>query len=708
MDCGPQCLSIVCSYYGLHPDFEVLREMCGVSKQGVSMFHLKQASEQLGFEARVLCVAIDALEKELLLPCIAFVDGGHFVVIESFQGDKLNIADPAVGTECLSIADFKKRFCCGDDERGYVLELKATERLKTIKDNKAQHSMLSLLSYLKPYKKEILIVLLSLAIGCVAQMILPILTQKIVDVGIGTKSISALAIILAGELMLVFSSTIATYIQGWVVMFVGARINVTLVYKILEKLVRLPMHFFDSRRSGDILTRVSDQYKIENFLTHSSIEITINCLTLLVFSGMALYYSLTAFIILITGNIIYILWTLHYLPYRKSLDYETFQNLSNSQDCIIETINGMPEIKLNNYYPKKSQAWLTVQRKTYQTIVASTKLNQKQDAGAALISEMINVIILFFAAYHVINGQISLGVMLALQYIAGQMSAPIQNSVGLIHGIQDATIAYERQQDIINQKEEIDSTKQYQDLGKQQEDINLSNVSFSYEGALSPSIRNLSMVIPINKVTAIVGASGSGKTTLIKMLLGFYEPTNGQIIINGVNLLELNIDSWREKCGAVLQEGFIFSDTITENIIQNCPFDKELFEKVTSMTNIQDFVEKLPLGYKTRIGDNGHGLSIGQKQRILIARALYKNPDFLLFDEATNALDAKNEQEIWTRLMNSFSGKTVLISAHRLSTIRWADQIVVLKHGEAIEYGNHDELMKKKGEYYKLVNAQLS
>lgn len=708
MDCGPQCLSIVCSYYGLHPDFEVLREMCGVSKQGVSMFHLKQASEQLGFEARVLSVTIDAIEKNLLFPCIAFVDGGHFIVIESFQKEKLNIADPAVGTECLTITDFKKRFYCGDDERGYVLELKATERLKTIKENKSQHSMLSLLSYLRPYKKEIFIVLLSLAIACVAQMILPVLTQKIVDVGIGTKSVSALAIILAGELMLVFSTTIATYIQAWVVMFVGARINVTLVYKILEKLVRLPMHFFDSRRSGDILTRVSDQYKIENFLTHSSIEITINCLTLIVFSSMALYYSWIAFIILITGNIIYILWTLHFLPLRKSLDYETFQNQSNSQDCIIETISGMPEIKLNNYYPKKSKSWLSIQKRTYQTIVASTKLNQKQDSGAVLISEMVNVMILFFAAYQVIHGQISLGVMLALQYIAGQMSAPIQNSVGLIHGVQDASIAYERQQDIINQKEEIDPTKQYQDLDELQGDIVLSDVFFSYEGSLSPSLNNLNLIIPIHKVTAIVGSSGSGKTTLIKMLLGFYKPTDGQILINGVDLKELNINTWRENCGAVLQEGFIFSDTITENIIQNCPYDKELFEKVTSMTNVKDFVKKLPLGYKTKIGENGHGLSIGQKQRILIARAIYKNPDFLLFDEATNALDAKNEQEIWTRLMKSFSGKTVLISAHRLSTIHWADQIVVLKHGEAIEYGNHDELMKKKGEYYKLVNAQLS
>lgn len=707
MDCGPQCLAIVCSFYGYTPDFEELRTMCGSSKQGVSMFQLSTAAGQLGFDNRVFKVTLDALDGELCLPCIAFVDGNHFVVIETCSKGEVTIIDPAEGRMRVRVTDFQKRFYCGDNACGYILEMKATERLKSKKAQNSRPSILSLLSYLKPYKKEIAIVLISLFIGCIAQMILPILTQKIVDIGIETKSLSALTIILSGALMLVFSTTITTFIQSWVVMFVGTRVNVLLVFEILGKLVRLPMHFFDSRRSGDILTRVSDQYKIENFLTHSSIEITVNSLSFLVFSIMALYYSLPAFIIMICGNIIYICWTIYFLPKRRALDYETFKNMSDSQDCIIETINGMPEIKLNSYYPKKSQTWLSIQRRTYQTIVSSTKLNQKQDAGATLISELTNIIILFFAASQVISGRLTLGGMLALQYITGQMIAPIQNSVGLIHSIQDATIAYERQQDIVKQEEEISPNKTYQQIEKQQGDIKFSNVSFAYEGALSPAITNLSLTIPLRKVTAIIGASGCGKTTIIKMLLGFYKPTSGNIYINGIDLEDLNIDVWREKCGAVLQEGYIFSDSITENIIQNCPYNKELFENVTSLTNVKDFAEKLPLGYKTKIGENGHGLSLGQKQRILIARALYKNPEFLLFDEATNSLDAKNEQEIWTRLMTCFQGKTVLISAHRLSTIRWADQIIVLKNGQVVELGKHDDLMNQKGEYYRLVNAQL-
>jgi ATP-binding cassette subfamily B protein len=672
------------------------------------MFNLRLTAEQLGLEARVLKVSVDAFKNDITLPCIAYVDGQHFVVLTDCDHEKISIIDPAIGELHLDVSDFTKRFFYGENKTGYILELKPTTKNYANKKHQTKSSILSLFSYLKPYKKEIFIVLTSLAIGCVAQMIFPILTQKIVDVAITRKSLSTLTVILLGSLMLVFSTTIATYIQGWVVMFVGSRINVLLVYEILGKLVRLPMHFFDSRRSGDILTRVSDQYKIEDLLTRSSIEITINVLTFLVFAGMAFFYSFPAFCILIAGDIVYAIWTIRFLPKRRSLDYETFKNMSDSQDCIIETINGMPEIKLNNYYPKKSQAWLSIQKKSYQTTIASTKLNQQNDSGATLISELISTVILFFAASQVISGGISLGSMLALQYITGQMIAPIQNSVGLIHSMQDAAIAFERQQDIIRQDEEIDSSKSYQNIDNLQGDIILSNINFTYEGALLPSITNINLSIPYNKVTAIVGASGSGKTTLIKMLLGFYKPQSGTILINGVNMTDINMDEWRKKCGAVLQEGYIFSDTIIENIIQSCPYDKQRFEEVAALTNITKFAMTQPLGFNTKIGENGAGLSLGQRQRILIARALYKNPEFLLFDEATNSLDALNEQEIWSRLIDSFPGKTVLISAHRLSTIRQADQIVVMKEGKVVECGSHEKLMDKHGEYYKLVKAQLA
>lgn len=708
MDCGPQCLSVICSYYGYAPDFETIRTLCGSSKSGVSMFGLRTAAESIGFDSRVIKVTKEAFHEYLILPCIAFVDGNHFIVVSAFHNGHYIIEDPASGRATLSQDIFLKRFYCGDSSFGYVLELKTTERLKTNTKSQKGHSFISLLSFLKPYKKEIAIILLTLIVGCGAQLILPIFTQKIVDIGIETKNLNALAIILAGEAMLVFSSAIASLIQGWVIMFVGARVNFTLVFELLGKLVRLPMHFFDSRRSGDILTRVTDQYKIENFLTRSSISITISGLTFLVFSAMTLYYSLPAFIIMIIGNLLYIFWTVYFLPKRRLLDYETFKNMTDSQDCIIETINGMPEIKLNDYYGKKSHSWFAIQKRTYKTIVDSTRLGQKQELGSSLIAELTNIVILFFAASQVISGRISLGAMLALQYITGQMIAPIQNSVGLIHDIQDASIAYERQQDIIKQKEEKDSTKEYIGFYSLQEDITLSNISFSYEGAYSPALKNINLTIPANKVTAIVGASGSGKTTLVKLLLGFYQPMEGKIVLNGKDFTEYDINSLRNNCGAVLQEGYIFSDTIIENIIQNCPFDQGRFNEVVQITNVTDFVHNFPLGYNTIIGETGHGLSLGQKQRILIARAIYKNPEILLFDEATNSLDAKNEQDIWTRISKTFPGKTVIVSAHRLSTIRLADQIVVMKNGEIVEVGNHIGLMEKKGEYFKLVSAQLS
>ena len=635
------------------------------------------------------------------------MDGNHFIVVEAVNNGFFIIIDPAIGKEQLKKNELITRYLCGDNQFGYVLELKETERMKPIARRKHKYSLNSLLSYLQPYKKELFVLLLSLLIGCLAQTLLPILTQKVVDVGIENKNLSALVIILVGEAMLVFSTSIASLVQGWVIMFVGARINASLVFEILEKLVKLPMRFFDSRRTGDILTRVTDQYKIENFLTHSSIEITISCLSFLVFSLMTLYYSLPVFFIMLAGNAFYIIWTVHFLPRRRILDFETFKNMSDSQDCIIETVSGMPEIKLNSYYPKKSKEWLSIQHRTYKTIVANTKLSQRQEYGAALISELTNVVILFFAAYQVISGKISLGSMLALQYITGQMVAPIQNSVGLIHGLQDASIAYERQQDIIKQEEEDSPNKKNKNFSHLNDDITIIDVTFSYEGAISPALRNINLRIPAGKVTAIVGASGSGKSTLVKMLLGFYRPDSGEIRVNDSNLADYNIDSWRNRCGAVLQGGYIFSETITDNIIQNCPFDTNLFEQVTEITNVNDFVQSLPLGYNTTIGDNGHGLSLGQRQRILIARALYKNPELLLFDEATNSLDARNEQEIWTRLTETFSGRTVIVSAHRLSTIRFADQILVMKEGNVVESGCHDSLMAMKGEYYRLVNAQL-
>lgn len=706
MDCGPKCLDVICSFYGLTPDYEALRQMCDTSKSGVSMFNLNTAAKQLGFDSRVLRLDIDALREDIVTPCIAFVDGNHFVVVEKSEKDRLQVFDPAKGDLTYSFSEFKSRFYCGDTPYGYILELKPTERLKAIPKTKRKRAAY-LFSHLKPYKREGLFILITLAIGCIAQVVFPVLMQKIVDVGISRKDISILVLILMGELMLVFSTTLSELVQRWIVTFVGSRINVGLIYSLLNKLVMLPIHFFSSRRSGDILARVSDQYKIENFLTVSFIQILVNGLTLLVFSVMTLYYNVIAFMIMIVGDAAYLFWIVRFLPKRRVLDMEAFKNTSDSHECVIEIVNGITELKLNNYYPKKSKKWIEIQKRIYDNIIANTKLNQKNDLGASLISELTNVSILFFAAYEVITGEMSLGVMLALQYITGQMATPIHTSVDLVHSAQDAIISLDRNQEIINQKEEKDPEKTYNDLDSIGKGICFSDVSFTYNGTAVPALNHLNLLIPSHKITAIVGESGSGKSTLIKMLLAIYRPTSGKISVNDFDLSTIDYDSWRNRCGAVLQEGYIYSDTIIENIIQNCPFDKDRFSQVTFAANIESFANNLPLGYNTRIGTNGHGLSMGQQQRILIARALYKMPEILIFDEATNSLDAKNEKEIWNRLKDIFKGKTVIISAHRLNTIRFADQIIVMKKGEIAETGTHNNLLNLNGEYSRLINSQL-
>ena len=575
---------------------------------------------------------------------------------------------------------------------------------------KPKHHLFDTIKYVKQYKKLIFKIVVGLLLGSVLQLLFPILTKQVVDIGVDGKDLNALLLILIGQIVLVISGIIVDFIEGWIVLFVGARLNVQLVYEFFCKLVKLPISFFNTRQSGDIFQRISDQQRIEQFLTNTLLEIVLTIMSFLIFSVIVFVYDPTLFFIILFGHVFYILWVVMFLNRRRQLDYSLFANFTESQDCTIELVHGMQEIKLCNCYDNKLLNWLNIQKKLYKARIENLKLGQSQSVGTTFINEILNAVVLFVSASHVISGDITLGSMLAIQYIVGQMSAPIHRSVELIHEIQDAKIAMERL-DTVNQHEEenrFDSKNNdcfYNDVATE---IDMENVSFAYNADDGEVLKGINLTIEKGKVTAVVGLSGSGKTTLMKLILGFYKPTKGKIYVNKNDLNEINIDKWRERCGVVMQDGYIFSDTIESNIAPNEEsIDKEKLQTVLRLSNLDEYVELLPLKSKTRVGLNGHGLSVGQKQRILIARALYKNPQVLLFDEATNSLDTKNEADIWNRMKDVFCDKTVIVIAHRLSTIKFADKIVVIDKGIIKESGTHQELMELHGNYYDLINSQL-
>ncbi len=564
-------------------------------------------------------------------------------------------------------------------------------------------------SYLRPYKKIITQLFLGLLLGSLLQLIFPFLTQSIVDKGINNQDLSFVTLIIIAQLVLIFSRTIVEFIRSWILLHLGTRINISLISDFLIKMMKLPVSFFDSKMIGDLIQRIGDHRRIENFLTSSTLNILFSFVNLIIFGIVLLVYSVNIFLIFLVGSVLYTLWVYIFMKKRRELDNRRFAQLSDNQSNIIQLITGMQEIKLNNCEKQKRWEWERIQARLFRVNIASLSLNQYQQAGGVFINEVKNIIITFIAAKSVIDGQMTLGMMLAVQYIMGQLNSPINQMISFLQSTQDAKISMERLGEI-HQKddEESDETPKI-DILPETRDLNIEKVSFQYEGPHSPFVlEDVDLKIPEKKITAIVGTSGSGKTTLIKLLLGFYQPVKGKIKLGDQYLNNISNRMWREKCGVVMQDGFIFSDSIANNIAVSEEFpDRKKLLHAVKVANIQEFIESLPLGYNTKIGQNGVGLSQGQKQRILIARAVYKNPEFIFFDEATNALDANNERVIMENLDQFFKGKTVVVVAHRLSTVKNADQIVVLEKGKLVEKGTHKELTKKKGAYYELVRNQL-
>jgi ATP-binding cassette subfamily B protein len=717
MDCGPTCLRMIAQYYGKRFSVQKLRELCFITHQGVSLFGISEAAEKIGFRTLGARLNFDKL-MEVPLPCIVHWHHSHFIIVYRIVKKRnktlIFVADPAHGLLKYKKEEFLNSWystLSEGEDKGFGLLIEPTPDFYKVDDEKLFRSdFFYLFSYLKPHKKFFVQLGLGLLLGSLLQLVLPFLTQSMVDFGISNQNIGFVYLVLIAQLMLFVTRTTVDFIRSWILLHISTRINIALISDFLIKLMKLPMGFFDTKNLGDIMQRIGDHTRIEQFLTNSSLGIIFSFINLMIFSIVLLIYSFQIFTLFIIGSILYTLWITIFMKSRRNLDYKRFDQLAANQSNLFQLVTSMQEIKQNNGERQKRWEWERIQTRLFKVSIKSLTLSQYQQFGSVFINEIKNILISFLAAKSVIDGHMTLGMMLAVQYIIGQLNGPIEQMISFVQMAQDAKISFDRLAEI-HQKEDEDQIFE----GKLMElpdrrSIILQNIVFQYEGPNSEKVLDdINLIIPQNKITAIVGASGSGKTTLMKLILGYYLPKNGIIKLGDTDLDNIHIKEWRSVCGVVMQDGFIFSDTIANNItFSDEHLDKKKLLHAVRVANISDFItESLPMGYNTKIGSEGHGLSQGQKQRILIARAVYKNPEFIFFDEATNALDANNEKIIMDNLNQFFRGKTVVIVAHRLSTVKNADQIIVMEKGRIIETGDHLALTSSKGVYYDLVKNQL-
>ena len=714
MDCGATCIRIIAKHYNRSISLFKLRKLTETTREGASLRTLANAAEKIGFRTLGGKMNFEKLLEKAPLPCLIHWGQYHFVVVYKIQKDKVFISDPAHGLLEYSKKDFIKNWIGNnaDDktQEGIVLLFEPTPKLSQteLDDVGDKQGFSFLFQYLFRYKKFLVQLVIGLLAGSLLQLIFPFLTQSVVDVGIQNQDINFIYLILAAQLFLFIGRTSIELIRGWILLHLSTRINISLISDFFIKLMNLPIAFFDSKMTGDIMQRINDHQRIENLLTTTSLNVLFSMFNLVIFGGVLAWYSMQIFAIFLIGSVLYFIWVMLFLKKRKDLDYKRFTQMSGEQSKVMELINGMQEIKLFNAELQKRWGWEHIQARLFKIEVKSLALEQTQTIGSNFINEIKNILITVFSAKLVIDGEITLGMMLSISYIIGQLNSPIQQLIGFIHSAQDAKIALERLSEIHNRDDEESVEDEKIHDVPLNEDLVLKDVHFRYIGSQEEVIKGLELTIPVNKITAIVGASGSGKTTLMKILLKFYKPNTGEINLGNNHLSNISHSAWREQCGVVMQDGYIFNDTIANNIaIGQDVIDKERLKKAVEIANIKEYIDALPLGYNTKIGMEGVGMSGGQKQRLFIARAVYKNPNFIFFDEATSSLDANNERIIMENLNQFFKERTAVVIAHRLSTVKNADQIVVLEKGQLIEKGTHKELIALKGNYYNLVKNQL-
>lgn len=724
MECGPTCLRMVAAYYGRTYSLERLREMCYIHRDGVSLLGIAEAAEQLGMRTTGVKVTLQQLIEEVPLPCIVHWNQEHFVVLygtqRTKQGTVFQVADP-VGQR---IEYSEKEFVgcwASDTEDGQpagialILEPSPDFYRDNLVDDSSdrtarKRSLLLLLSYLRPYKRLIVQLFIGLGVVSLLQLILPFLTQAVVDFGISRQDLGFIYLVLIAQLMLTVGSTSVDFIQSWILLHISTRVNLSLLSDYLAKLMRLPFSYFDTRMTGDILQRIGDHTRIETFLTGSSLSLVLSLFNIVIYGVVIFIYDWRIFLTFFVGSVLYVAWVLLFMRRRERLDTKMFAQNSANQSKLVQLIHGIQEIKLNTCEQQKRWEWERVQARIFRLNTKGLALAQYQESGATLINEVKNLVVTALVAMFVLRGDMTLGMMMSVQYIIGSLNGPVNQLVEFIRRYQDARLSMERLQEVYEKEDEVAPGRQLIGDVNPESDITIKNLTFRYDKLNeTPTLDNINVVIPHGKTTAIVGLSGSGKTTLLKMILGFYQPDAGEVIIGSSNLENYNKREWRKHCGVVMQDGFIYSDTIARNIAAgHDTIDTDRLAQAARVAEIDSYIRRLPLTYNTKIGAEGNGLSQGQKQRILIARAVYKNPDYVFFDEATNSLDANNEHSIIENLEGFLQGRTSVIIAHRLSTVVGADNILVMSEGRIVESGTHAQLLAQRGIYYELVKNQLN
>lgn len=726
IDCGPSCLAMISGYYGKKYSLEYLREKCYLNREGVSIVSISDAAEGIGFRTLLAKLDKQSLIEDCPLPCILHWRQEHFVVLYKITQKKrwlvknrnksgswvFKIADPGHAIIELDEKTFLNSWISTSDDRGVVLVLEPTPQFHSQKGNYTKSKGYGFLfRYLFPYKKYLFQLILGMTVVSLITMIFPFLTQVLIDVGVVDKNYSVIYLVFLSQIFLFLGSTVIEIIRSWLLLHINTRISLSIISDFLIKLLKLPIKYFDSKSVGDISQRINDHHRIENFLTGAVLNSMFSFINIVVFALVLAFYNFKILLIFSFFSIVGVLWIIKFQNRRKHLDYKRFARNRENQDKLYEMIGGMQEIKLYGSETPKRWEWERLQVKSFKLNIKSLALEQYQHSGITFFNYIKNIIVSFISVNVVVQGHMSVGALLSISYIIGQTNGPVEQLADFLKSGQDAQLSLARLQEIHLIKDEEDSnvsnSNTHAMLG--QKSITINELSYQYEGPRSPLVlNNISMVIPKGKITAIVGTSGSGKTTLLKLLLKYYEPVNGSILVGENNLNDLSAKDWRRSCGTVLQDGYIFNDTITGNIaMDGKEINEEQMEKAVTVANCKEFIEEMPLGYTTKIGASGTGISGGQRQRILIARAIYKNPDYIFFDEATSSLDANTEKVIMNNLNEFFRGKTVVIIAHRLSTVKNADQIIVLEKGSIVEMGTHNSLIKQKGNYFELVKNQL-